>query len=171
MKLSHSSYVALPLFIALVGGCASSPIARIDDNRGKYESWPLEVQEAVLKGQARAGMTPEQVEMALGKPSEIVSRSVRAGEDEVWVYRKSAVGSTILNNTGVSVGTGVGGIVAPLLFGVLIDTGSRASVFWGYLLGSALMIISGWIALRWGVDAERKPLEEVARPLTFVGVE
>ena len=70
-----------------------------------------------------------------------------------------------------SVGTGVGGIVAPLLFGVLIDTGSRASVFWGYLLGSALMIISGWIALRWGVDAERKPLEEVARPLTFVGVE
>jgi len=70
-----------------------------------------------------------------------------------------------------AVGTGVGGIVAPLLFGVLIDTGSRASVFWGYLLGSALMIISGWIALRWGVDAERKPLEEVARPLTFVGVE
>jgi MFS family permease len=70
-----------------------------------------------------------------------------------------------------AVGTGVGGIVAPSLFGVLIDTGSRASVFWGYLLGSALMIIAGCIAWRWGVDAERKPLEEVARPLTFVGVE
>ena len=110
MNLSRYSYIALPLLIGLLGGCASSPIARIDDNRGKYESWPLEVQEAVLKGQARPGMTPEQVEMALGKPSEIVSRSVRAGEDEVWVYRKSAVGSTILNNTGVSVGTGVGGV-------------------------------------------------------------
>jgi MFS family permease len=70
-----------------------------------------------------------------------------------------------------AVGTGVGGIVAPSLFGLLIDTGSRASVFWGYLLGSALMIIAGCIAWRWGVDAERKPLEEVARPLTFVGVE
>jgi MFS family permease len=70
-----------------------------------------------------------------------------------------------------AVGTGVGGVVAPSLFGLLIDTGSRVSVFWGYLLGSALMIIAGCIAWRWGVDAERKPLEEVARPLTFVGVE
>jgi MFS family permease len=68
-----------------------------------------------------------------------------------------------------AVGTGVGGIAAPLLFGVLIDTGSRTSVFWGYALGAALMIAAGWIAWRWGVDAERKPLEEVARPLTFVG--
>ena len=70
-----------------------------------------------------------------------------------------------------AVGTGVGGVVAPSLFGLLIDTGSRVSVFWGYLLGSALMIIAGCIAWRWGVDAERKPLEEVARPLTFIGVE
>jgi MFS family permease len=70
-----------------------------------------------------------------------------------------------------AVGTGVGGIVAPSLFGVLIDTGSRTSVFFGYLLGSALMIIGGCIAWRWTVDAERKPLEEVARPLTFVGGE
>jgi MFS family permease len=67
-----------------------------------------------------------------------------------------------------AVGTGVGGIVAPSLFSVLIDTGSRTSVFWGYLMGSALMIAGGWIAWRWGVDAERKSLEEVARPLTFV---
>jgi hypothetical protein len=44
-------------------------------------------------------------------------------------------------------------------------------VFFGYLLGSALMIIGGCIAWRWTVDAERKPLEEVARPLTFVGGE
>jgi len=70
-----------------------------------------------------------------------------------------------------AVGTGVGGIFAPSLFGVLIDTGSRTSVFFGYLLGSALMIIGGCIAWRWTVDAERKPLEEVARPLTFVGGE
>lgn len=85
-------------------------MSRIDENRGKYESWPLDVQEAVLNGEARAGMTREQVEMALGKPTEVVSRSARAGEDEIWVYRKSAVGSTLLNNTGVSVGTGVGGV-------------------------------------------------------------
>jgi MFS family permease len=67
-----------------------------------------------------------------------------------------------------AVGTGIGGIAGPSLFGALIDTGSRASVFGGYLLGAALMVAAGCIAWRWGVAAERKPLEMVARPLTFV---
>ena len=67
-----------------------------------------------------------------------------------------------------AVGTGVGGIVGPWLFGVLIDTGSRVSVFGGYLLGAVLMIVAGLVAWRWGVDAERKPLEAVATPLTFI---
>ena len=39
-----------------------------------------------------------------------------------------------------AVGTGIGGVVGPLLFGALIDTGSRTSLFGGYLLGAALMI-------------------------------
>jgi hypothetical protein len=85
-------------------------MARIDDNRAIYQSWPLDVQEAVLNGEARKGMTREQVEMALGKPSQVIARSAKEGEDEVWVYRKGAVGSTLLNNTGVSVGTGIGGV-------------------------------------------------------------
>lgn len=93
----------------MVAACSSSPLSRIDSNRARYESWPLDVQEAVLNGEARKGMTPEQVEMALGKPTEVVTRS-RAGEDEVWIYRKSNVGSSLLNNTGVSVGGGVGGV-------------------------------------------------------------
>jgi MFS family permease len=67
-----------------------------------------------------------------------------------------------------AVGTGIGGVAGPLLFGVLIDTGSRASVFGGYLLGAVLMVLGGSVAWRWAVDAERKPLEMVARPLTFV---
>ena len=90
--------------------CSSSPMSRIDQDRGKYESWPLDVQEGILAGEARKGMTREQVEMALGKPTQVISRSAVEGDDEVWVYRKSAVGSTLLNNTGVSVGTGVGGV-------------------------------------------------------------
>jgi MFS family permease len=67
-----------------------------------------------------------------------------------------------------AIGTGVGGIVGPWLFGVLIDSGSRMSVFGGYILGAVLMIAGGLVALRWGVAAERKPLEAVARPLTFI---
>jgi len=67
-----------------------------------------------------------------------------------------------------AVGTGIGGIVGPSLFGALIDTGSRTSLFGGYLLGALLMIFGGCVAWLWGIDAERKPLEAVARPLTFV---
>jgi MFS family permease len=65
-----------------------------------------------------------------------------------------------------AVGTGVGGVAGPWLFGALIDTGSRTSVFAGYLLGSALMIGAALVAGRWGVAAERKSLEAVARPLS-----
>jgi MFS family permease len=67
-----------------------------------------------------------------------------------------------------ALGTAIGGIVGPLLFGALIDTGSRASIFGGYLLGSALMIAAAVIEARWGVAAERRPLETVARPLALV---
>lgn len=64
-----------------------------------------------------------------------------------------------------AIGTGIGGIAGPMLFGVLIDTGSRDSVFVGYLLGSALMVAAALIAWRYCIDAECKSLEEVARPL------
>jgi cytochrome c biogenesis protein CcdA len=37
----------------------------------------------------------------------------------------------------------------------------------GYLLGAALMILAAGVMWRWGVAAERKPLEQVARPLAF----
>jgi MFS family permease len=67
-----------------------------------------------------------------------------------------------------AVGTGVGGVAGPWLFGVLIDTGSRGSVFGGYLFGAALMVAAGVIAALYCVPAERKPLETVARPLAFV---
>lgn len=70
-----------------------------------------------------------------------------------------------------AVGTGIGGIIGPSLFGALIDTGSRVSVFGGYLLGSVLMVLGGLVAWRWGVAAERKSLEMVARPLTFIDID
>ena len=68
----------------------------------------------------------------------------------------------------VAVGTGIGGVRGPALFGVLIDTGSRNSVCAGDLLGAALMIAAAFIAWRYCIAAERKSLETVARPLAFV---
>ena len=67
-----------------------------------------------------------------------------------------------------AVGTGIGGVAGPALFGALVDTGSRDSVFAGYLLGAALMVAAAAIAWRYGIAAERRPLESVARPLDFV---
>ncbi len=64
-----------------------------------------------------------------------------------------------------AVGTGVGGIAGPIVFGMLIESGSRPTVFAGYLFAALLMIGAAFVALRYGVAAERKPLEEVARPL------
>ncbi|MCL2384642.1 MAG: MFS transporter [Alphaproteobacteria bacterium] len=63
-------------------------------------------------------------------------------------------------------GTAVGGVVAPYVFGALIETGSRASVFGGYLFGASLMILAAGAEWIWGVPAERKPLESVATPLS-----
>jgi MFS family permease len=66
-----------------------------------------------------------------------------------------------------AIGTAIGGIAGPLLFGALIDTGARESVFAGYLLGSALMVFAAAVEWRWGIAAERRSLESVARPLAI----
>jgi MFS family permease len=63
-------------------------------------------------------------------------------------------------------GTALGGIVGPWLFGVLIGTGEREAIGWGYAFGAALMLIAAAVTLRIGVAAERRSLEDVARPLS-----
>jgi MFS family permease len=67
-----------------------------------------------------------------------------------------------------ALGTGIGGIAAPWLFGVLIGTGEPIAITWGYALGAALMLAASAVTLWLGFPAERKPLEEVARPLSAV---
>ena len=67
-----------------------------------------------------------------------------------------------------ALGTAVGGVAGPVVFGLLIDSGSRNSVFAGYLFGAMLMIVAALVAWRYCIAAERKPLEEVARPLAVV---
>jgi MFS family permease len=52
-----------------------------------------------------------------------------------------------------AIGTGIGGVAGPWLFGALIDTDSPVSVFGGYLLGAALMIGAGLIAWFFSVSA------------------
>jgi MFS family permease len=59
------------------------------------------------------------------------------------------------------------GALGPVIYGALIGKGeSRGPLFYGYLLGAAVMIIGGMIAAFLGVDAEGKSLEDVALPLS-----
>ena len=65
-----------------------------------------------------------------------------------------------------ALGTGVGGVAGPAVFGALIQTGSRRELFAGYLFGGAVMLAAGAVAYIWGTDAEKQSLEAVAPPLS-----
>jgi MFS family permease len=65
-----------------------------------------------------------------------------------------------------AVGTGIGGIIGPLLFGNLIASGNRGEVATAFYIGAAVMAVGGIVELIYGVKAEQVPLENIAKPLT-----
>jgi MFS family permease len=69
-----------------------------------------------------------------------------------------------------AIGTLVGGVGAPLMFGWIIDTGSVTALFIGYLLAAVLMILGAVVEAWIGVPAERRSLEHVAAPLSSKGL-
>ena len=62
-------------------------------------------------------------------------------------------------------GTAIGGFLGPPLYGAMIESGSRTALFGAYAFAAVLMIVAALVTLLLGVDAERKPLEEVCAPL------
>src|SRR6201996_4404265 len=68
-----------------------------------------------------------------------------------------------------AVGTGLGGIIGPLLFGELINTGELEKVALGFLVGAVVMAVGGIAEVLFGVNAEGKSLESIAEPLTAAG--
>jgi hypothetical protein len=61
-----------------------------------------------------------------------------------------------------AVAMATGGLVAPTLFGALIQTGSLARVFIGYAIGAVLMLLASVAAFVLGVSAEGRSLEQIA---------
>jgi len=59
------------------------------------------------------------------------------------------------------------GAVAPWVFGLLIESGSRSQVLIGYLVGAMFMLLAVLVTRIYGVTAERKSLEQVAKPLSW----
>jgi MFS family permease len=61
------------------------------------------------------------------------------------------------------------GAVGPAFYGALIGNGTnRMGLTIGYLVGGGIMIIGGLVEIAFGINAEGKPLEEVAAPLTEI---
>jgi MFS family permease len=65
-----------------------------------------------------------------------------------------------------AVGTAIGGITGPLLFGGMIESGDRGQVAIAFLIGAVVMAVGGLVELAWGVKAEGQSLEDIAAPLT-----
>ncbi|HEX4024940.1 MAG TPA: MFS transporter [Steroidobacteraceae bacterium] len=68
-----------------------------------------------------------------------------------------------------ALGTGIGGSLAPLLFGWLAGTGSSVMVSAGYAVAAVLMLAAALAELKLGVNAEGRPLESVSEPLSSAG--
>jgi MFS family permease len=68
-----------------------------------------------------------------------------------------------------AVGTGIGGVIGPQVFSRLINTDSYEQVFLALGLGAVMMIVGGVAELLFGLKAERRSLESIARPLTAAG--
>ncbi len=65
-----------------------------------------------------------------------------------------------------AVGTGIGGVIGPQVFNRLVESGSYEQVFLAFALGAVMMILGGIAELVFGVKAERRSLESIAKPLT-----
>lgn len=68
-------------------------------------------------------------------------------------------------------GTALGGVAGPALFGVLIAEGSRRHILWGYLVGAGAMVFAAVVEAALGLDAEGRPLEEIAPPLALAAAQ
>jgi MFS family permease len=70
-----------------------------------------------------------------------------------------------------AIGTAVGGVSGPLLFGNLVATGRVGDTVLAFVVGAVLMMVAGVVELAFGVAAERRGLESIAKPLTAEGAE
>ncbi len=68
-----------------------------------------------------------------------------------------------------AIGTGIGGVIGPQVFSRMINTGSYRQVFLALGLGALMMMLGGVAELLFGLRAEGRSLESLARPLTATG--
>lgn len=69
-------------------------------------------------------------------------------------------------NVFYAIGTLIGGVAAPAVFGALIQSGSRRHLLIGYLAAAVFMIVAAITEIKIGIAAEGQSLEKISRPLS-----
>ncbi len=113
-----------------------------------------------------------------------------SGSESVWLFMGVLIATFFLASAGASsayltvseifpmetralaiaffyaIGTAIGGIIGPLLFGSLIGTEDRGLMSIAFFVGAAVMALGGIVEIFFGVKAEGANLEDIAMPLT-----
>ena len=118
MNLRCSLGVLLATAAMTMVGCQSTPQKRIAKNEASFAAMSPSAQAAIREGRVEIGFTPEQVELARGKPARVVRRTTAQGEEQSWIYERR--GSRL--GVGLGVGGGSGGVGG----GVGVSSGGRA---------------------------------------------
>jgi hypothetical protein len=119
MKMRMLASVTLAIAVALAsGGCRSTPQKRIAKDEAVFAAMTPDVQAKIRAGEVAVGFTPQQVELAKGKPARVVRRTTASGEEQSWIYEK--------RGSALGFGLGIGGGSGGLGGGVGVSTGGRA---------------------------------------------
>lgn len=97
---------SLVVALAMLAGCATQA-TRIRDHQAEYDAYPADVRSKIAAGQVDVGFTPEQVLLALGKPTRKFARTTTTGASEVWAYNQKAPGAPSFS-FGIGGGFGLG---------------------------------------------------------------
>jgi hypothetical protein len=133
MKTRFSGVVVLAAVALAAGGCRSTPEKRIAQNEAVYAAMSPQAQAAVRAGRVEVGFTPEQVELARGKPDRVVRRTTAKGREQSWIYEK--------RRSGLGFGLGIGGGSGGLGGGVGVGTSTRGSDV-GYVVNFAEGVVA-----------------------------
>jgi hypothetical protein len=109
----------------LLTGCQSTPAKRIARSPEAFAAMPAETQAKIRAGQIALFFTPQQVELAKGRPDRVLKRTTAAGEDEVWVYLSQPPRWSFGVGVGIGGGSGSGGVGATRGLG---DSGAELRV-------------------------------------------
>jgi len=83
--ISLRLFFATALVALFAAGC-STPESRIEKNPGAFARLTPVQQDMIKKGQVGLGFDKEMVQLALGEPDRLITRTDGSGTKEIWSY-------------------------------------------------------------------------------------